>query len=175
MDWKKIAPWNWFRKEQERDVPVARDPFAALRGELDRVFEDTRRRFGSGGLLPPAWPRALGDAGAVLRPSLDISEGRKAYTIRVEVPGVEKGDLTLRVEDDTLLIRGEKRQEREESEEDYHCVERSYGVFERMLSLPADADPDGIDAKFRNGVLKVTIPKRAGAEQAGRTIEVRHE
>jgi HSP20 family protein len=73
-----------------------------------------------------------------------------------------------------LLIRGEKRQEKEESEEGYHCVERSYGRFQRVLSLPEDADPGGIAAKFRNGVLKVTIPKRQVSRKEGRVIEIDH-
>ena len=181
MDWKSIAPWNWFRKEQDRDVTPARsrpsDPIAALHREMDRAFVDVFRHFGSGGLLEPRWPslRTLDETAALLRPQLDISEGAKAYTLRVEVPGVEKGDVTIQVEDDTLLIRGEKKQEKEESDESYHCVERSYGRFERMLSLPEDADAEGVAARFKNGVLKVTIPKRAAPEKAGRAIEIQHE
>ena len=178
MDWKKIAPWNWFRKEQERTgraiaPPRPADPFLALREEMDRAFEDVFRRIGGS----PAWPD-LGEgreAPMLLRPSVDISEGRKAYTVRMDVPGVEKGDVTLHIEDDTLLVRGEKKREKEESEEGYHCVERSYGVFERLLSLPTDADAEGIQAKFKSGVLKITIPKRdlpAGKERA---IEIQHE
>lgn len=182
MDWKKIAPWNWFRTEQERDVRAvtpmrAPDPFTALRGEMERAFEDVARRFGSGSPWELPWPslRAPDESPSQLRPSVDISEGRKAYTVRLDLPGVDKDDVTLRIEDDTLLIRGEKKQEKEESEEGYHCVERSYGMFQRVLSLPEDADPAGIDGKFRNGVLKVTIPKRAVPEREGRTIEIHHE
>lgn len=182
MDWKSIAPWNWFRKEQERDVPSVpatrlADPFTALQREMDRAFEHVSHRFGVGSLREPSWPslRSFEDAASLLRPRLDISEGRKAYTLRVEVPGVEKGDVTLQIEGDTLLIRGEKNQEKEESDEDYHCVERSYGRFERVISLPEDADPDGVGAKFKNGVLKVKIPKRAVAEKEGRTVEIHHE
>jgi HSP20 family protein len=174
MDWNKIAPWNWFRKEQESEArattPVrAADPFLALREEMDRAFEDVSRRFGG-----PAWP-SLRPAGELLRPRVDISEGRKSYTVRLEVPGVEKGDITLQIENDTLLVRGEKKQEKEESDEGYHCVERSYGVFERMLSLPEAADPDKIDAKFKNGVLRITIAKREVPEGKERRIEIQHE
>jgi HSP20 family protein len=183
MDWKSIAPWNWFRKEQERDVPPTlpatrtEDPFTALHREMDRAFDDVFRRFGVGALRGPSWPSlpSLDEATSLLRPSLDISESRKAYTLKVEVPGVEKGDVTLQIEDDTLLIRGEKKQEKEESDENYHCVERSYGGFERMISLPEDVDPERIDAKFKHGVLKVTIPKRAVTEKQGRTIDIQHE
>ena len=179
MNWKSIAPWNWFRKEQESAVNprmAAADPFVALHQEMERAFDDVFRRFGAGVGRDGPGARPLEEATALLlRPSLDISEGRKAYTLRVEVPGIEAGDVTLEVEDDTLRIRGEKRQEREEGDEDYHCVERSYGRFERVLSLPEDADPDGIDAKFKNGILKVRIQKRAPAEKRGRSVEIQHE
>ena len=174
MDWKKIAPWNWFRKEQERGGQAtavrAADPLVALRDEMDRAFGEIFRRVGVGA----PWP-SLAEAPALLRPSVDISEGRKAYTVRLEVPGVEKGDVILSIEDDSLLIRGEKRQEKEENEEGYHCIERSYGVFERVLSLPEDADSGGIEAKFRNGILKITIPKRVVPGKDVRTIEIHHE
>ena len=182
MDWKKIAPWNWFRNEQESEARAitptrAAEPFLALREEMDRAFEDVFRRFGGGSLWGSPWPglRAPDEGAALLRPSLDISEGRKAYTVRMEVPGVEKGDVTLRIENDTLFIRGEKKQEQEETEEGYHCVERSYGMFERMLSLPENANPDGIQATFKNGVLKITIPKQDLPEQEERSIEIQHE
>ena len=92
MEWKSIAPWNWFRKEQERDVPRAAplrrgDPFEALHQEMDRVLDGMLQRW-----TEPGGPSArfLDAAVTRLRPSLDISESRKAYTLRVEVPGVEK-------------------------------------------------------------------------------------
>jgi HSP20 family protein len=177
MDWNKIAPWNWFRKEQERDVRAvasvrAADPF--IRAEMDRAFEDIFRRFGGGSLRESFWP-SLKESPSLLRPSVDISEGHKAYTVRMEMPGVEKGDVALQIEDDALLVRGEKKQEKEEDDEGYHCVERSYGTFERVLSLPDNADPEGIKAKFKNGILRVTIPKRTVPEREGRTIEIHHE
>ena len=166
MEWKKLAPWNWFQKEQESvgsTVPVVHgsrsDPFSVLRAEMDRVFGSVLGHSGVG----PA------------RPRLDISEGKRSYTIRIEMPGVEKGDVKIGVHGDALWIQGEKRQEREESDEDYHCIERSFGAFERVLSLPDDADLDGIDARFRSGVLKITIQKRKLSRPEPRAIEIRHE
>jgi HSP20 family protein len=168
MEWKKLAPWNWFGKEQEH-LPVrrgstAQDFFGALRDEMDRMFEQSLQRIG----LPA-------EGGLVLKPSLDISEGKRAYTVRVEIPGVDKGDVTLNVQDDTLTIRGEKRREREESDESYHCVERSYGAFQRVLTLPDDADPERIDAKFRRGILKITIPKSEARTAPSRSIPIEHD
>jgi len=170
MEWKKLVPWNWFQKEESATrVPVRSgpgqrvDPWMGLQGEIERVFENAFRRIG-------------GDFGAVvlLRPSVDISEGKDRYTIRVEVPGAERDDVRIAVEDDALIIKGEKRRERETSEEHDHCVERAYGAFERILSLPEDADVDRVNAQFRNGVLKITVPKREGRRSGARNIEIQH-
>ncbi len=176
MDWKRIAPWNWFRREQEVEggaalAPGAPEAGVSLRREMERAFDDVFRRFALGSPPEPPWAGGV----SVLRPSVDISEGRKAYTVEVEVPGVEEGDISLEVEQDTLRIRGEKKHEREESDEGYHCIERSFGAFERLLSLPEDADAQGVGAKFKNGVLKITIPKRPAPERAGRRIEIHRE
>jgi len=173
MEWKKLAPWNWFKKEEEhtgRTRALGRrgslgDPLAVLHGEVDRWFEQMLRRLPGGAEL----------AGSLLRPSLDISEGRSAYKIEVEIPGVDPGDVTLAVEGDTLVIRGEKRHEREENDEHVHCIERSYGAFERLLSLPDDADADRIEARFRKGVLRIRIPKRGGSKPAGHRVPIAGE
>jgi HSP20 family protein len=180
MDWKKIAPWNWF-KQEEAVSPTARrlpgfgspgDPFAALRAEMDRVFEDAVRH---------SFPRmpSLAEASASkptpLRPVVDISEGRKAYTVRVELPGVEPDDVSIEVEEHTLVLRADKRQTREEEDEGYHCVERSYGAVQRVLSLPDDADPEGIQAHFKHGVLKLRIPKQPARASSARSIPIEKE
>lgn len=175
MDWKKIAPWNWFR-EEESAPPAARvaarggaaaEPFGALRTEMERLFDDVFRR-SFAGMREGAVP----EVPALLRPNVDISEGKKAYTVRAELPGMELGDLSIEVDDHTLEIRGEKRRESSEEDEGYHWVERSYGTVQRVLSLPEDADCEAIDAKFRNGVLKLHIPKHPARASRARPIEV---
>jgi len=169
MDWKKIAPWNWFREEQDRaSHPPARsdtrsDPLSTLRTEMERLFD---RTFSS------HFPAAAGDTAPRLRPNVDISEGKKAYTVRAELPGVKLGDVSIEVEGHTLAIRAEKHRETEEEDEGYHCVERSFGMVQRVLSLPDDADPEAVDAKFKNGVLKLRIPKHAARASTSRSIEI---
>jgi HSP20 family protein len=179
----KIAPWNWFRKEEEQaragassvaqnylSAPLVASPFWQLHREVDRLFEEAFRNFGWFPRLPeqaelarPSW----------LRPALDIEETSKEYRVTVEVPGVEERDLDVSVDNNVLVIRGEKRQERDRSEGSYHRSERFYGHFQRMLDLPEDADPEAITARFRNGVLSITIGKRQSAQKPkGRTIPI---
>lgn len=172
MNWKKAAPWNWFKDEQ--DTPsssglapagsrASLDPFALWRGEMERLFDDSFRR---------ALPGAGKPMAGLLRPDVDISEGKKAYTVRADLPGVEPSDLSVEVDGQTLTIRAEKRRESEEEDEGYHCVERSFGSVRRVLSLPDDADPEAIEAKFKHGSLKLRIPKHAAKAQTGRNIEI---
>lgn len=168
MDWKKIAPWNWFREEQSSTpgtatpAGLAPDSLAALRSEMERFFGDSLQRPVPG----------LAPLKGLLRPSVDISEGKKAYTVRAELPGVALEDVSLEAEGQKLVIRAEKRQESEEDEEGYHCVERSYGAVQRVLSLPDDADSGAIEARLKNGVLRLRIPKQPARASQGRSIEI---
>lgn len=93
------------------------------------------------------------------RPTVDISETKKHYVIKVELPEVEKDDVAVSVENGLLTISGERRFEKEEETETTHRVESMYGRFTRSFTLPADADEEQISAKSKNGVLKVRIPK----------------
>ncbi|MDW8480201.1 MAG: Hsp20/alpha crystallin family protein [Xanthomonadales bacterium] len=162
MELGKLAPWNWFRSEgtrrpEERSaerLPTS-DPWRAFRSlqqEMDRLFESAFRG---------AWPAALeGDRGW-FAPALDIAEDEKSYRIELELPGLEAKDVSIELEEGVLIVRGEKKLEREEKKDRYHRIERSYGQFQRMLDLPEDADAERIEASFRNGVLTITLPKRA--------------
>jgi HSP20 family protein len=108
----------------------------------------------------------------MIKPTLDLGATDKAYTIAVEVPGVDEKDVTVEIANDTLTIRGEKKQEKEEKDRNYYRMERSYGSFQRVLSLPEDADQDGVSATFKNGVLRVTMPRKAAPQAQVRQIEI---
>jgi HSP20 family protein len=97
-------------------------------------------------------------------PSMDLSETDKEIEITAELPGLEEKDIQLNVADNVLTIRGEKKNEREETKKDYHLVERSYGSFTRAVQLPDGVNPDSIKAVMSKGVLKVTVPKPAPAQ-----------
>ena len=175
MDIKKLAPWNWFKKEEEDDgsaVPVKRKesrsplndgvsshPLVLLHREMDRLFENALRGFGlssiSNELFTP-----LSSSG-LLKPELDVAVTDKEYSITVEVPGVSDKDVKIEIVGNTMTIRGEKKQEKAEEEKDYYRVERSYGSFQRVLSLPEDANQDDVKATFKNGVLTIKMPRNA--------------
>ncbi len=177
MNLKKLMPWNWFKKEEEVTlVPVKRgevfgDPLAQLHADIDRLFGQAFRVVG--------WPvtdmsRLFGETAlAPLKPHVDIAATDREYVITAEVPGLEASDLQLELLDDTLLIRGEKRQEWEKQHAGVYRMERRYGAFERILSLPDDADPDRLEAKLKHGVLTVTLPRKPSAKAASRLIEVK--
>ena len=184
MDIKKWVPWNWFNKEEERadtTVPVRHvksqsgtsadySPVAYFHNEIDRMFDHFFDQW-------PFWgsdrPLSSGLTGSLIKPTLDLSATDKAYTISVEIPGVDEKDVKLELANDTLTIRGEKRQEKEEKEKNYYRMERSYGTFQRVLSLPEDADQEKIKANFKKGILTIKLPKKAMPESYVKRIEVK--
>jgi len=104
-------------------------------------------------------------------PACDIYEDDESLTLRFELAGVEPKDVDIRFENGVLTVRGERKLEREDQRENYHRVERSYGTFTRAFTLPASVDGEKIRAEAKNGVLSVTLPKRAEAKP--RSIQVK--
>ena len=152
---------------QKPPVPRQFGMFEEIRDEMNRVLE----RFESGwprwtSLAPPRWPQSL------VVPDLDVHENDKAFTIEVELPGVEEKDVSVAVNNGYLTVKGEKKTEREVNKDNYHLAERSFGSFERSLRLPDSLDDSKIEANFSKGVLKITAPKRADAK-AERKIAIK--
>ena len=110
---------------------------------------------------PAQWPEGQEEPLAVAEwaPLVDISEDDKEYRIKVELPEVKKEDVKVTAEEGTLTIMGERKFEQEEKGRKYHRVERAYGSFGRSFSLPDDASPAKVTAEFKDGVLKVHLPK----------------
>ncbi|MFA6456116.1 MAG: Hsp20/alpha crystallin family protein [Bacteroidota bacterium] len=96
-------------------------------------------------------------------PAVDIIENNDNYVLKAELPGMIKDDVKITLENNVLTIRGEKKQETEKKEENYHRVERSYGSFERSFTIPGSIKVNDIDAQYKDGVLTLTLPK---AEEA---------
>lgn len=196
IDIKKWNPWNWFKHENEQEagnvsmrkettqersgrIPslYTESPLWNIHREIDNLFDDMFSQFGS------RLPRLFGEetpfnnlAGAVLKPNVDIVETKKNYKISVEVPGIEENDVKLELANGALTITGEKKHEKEEKDEHYHSVERSYGSFRRVLSLPEDVNEEDIAAKFKNGVLTITVPRKqiAKGKEETKVINIKH-
>ena len=148
-------------------------PFETLRNEMNRVFDDFgegfwRRPFRSLAAFERAWPRQFAAA-----PVVDLAETDNAYEIAAELPGMEEKNIAVNLANGGITIRGEKKEETEEKKKDYYISERRYGSFERYFDLPEGVDADQIAATFKNGVLKVTLPKTAEAQKPAKKIEVK--
>jgi HSP20 family protein len=145
-----LAKWNPFREMEEI---------------LDRVNRNMAGR-----------PRLQGDTSqesmalADWTPSVDISETDQEYRIKMEIPGVEKEDVDVSINQGVLMIHGERKSEKEEKGEKYHRVERAYGSFARSFTLPEDVDDDGINARFKGGMLHLSLKKSEKAKP--RTIKI---
>ncbi len=146
-------------------------PFRNLRHEMERLFEDFER----------GWPRSIfsvepfwrREATWVAAPAVDVAETEKAYEITAELPGMAEKDVELKLANGVLTIKGEKHEEKEEKKKGYHVSERRYGAFERSFRLPDGVDADKIEASFKNGLLKVALPKTPEAQKPEKKIEVK--
>ncbi|MBS0386310.1 MAG: Hsp20/alpha crystallin family protein [Proteobacteria bacterium] len=136
--------------------------YFTLQREMNRLFDDTFRNFGvapfSGGASGAAWP------------SVEVSETDKAVKVTAELAGLDEKDIELRVENNVLTLKGEKRTESQDKDKRYS--ERFYGRFERVLSLPSEVDDEHAEATFKNGVLSVTLPKTDRAREAAKRIPI---
>lgn len=181
MNIKKFAPWNWFQHESDggKHVPVRRgstasmatsgNPLMQLHNEIDRLFNESFRGFPNM-MFNPDWPDMTS---LILKPNIDIKDTDENYIVNVEIPGVTRDDVDIRIDGNLMAISGEKKQEKKEEKENYQCIERQYGSFERMLTLPQDADADNIEAKFKDGILTVKIRRKAHpVSKESRKVEV---
>jgi HSP20 family protein len=133
-----------------------------LRKEMDRLFD----RFWIPEVLE--WP-AFGE----WMPKLDVAEGKDAFLVKAEIPGIDPKEIGLTLEGDILTIKGEKKIEKEEKYDHYHRMETGYGVFARAIPLPAPVEAGHVTATFKNGVLTVKLPK--GMATKGTMIPIKTE
>jgi HSP20 family protein len=160
----------------EKATPSTFYPLSTLRDDIDSAFDRMFRdwpRFGKLSEFDPFREMEFWRRPSALSPRVDVSEDDKAYEISAEIPGVEEKDVSVSVADGRLVLRGEKKTEKEEKKKDYHMKERSYGAFERSFRLPDEVEADKISADFSNGVLNVTLPKSAKAKSKERKIAVK--
>lgn len=156
--WRKSAPPA--KREEE-------NPFYDFQQDMNRVFE----RFFKGFDVAPF--EAPGDGFGKYNPSIDVKESEKEIVVTAELPGLEEKDFELLLGDDSLTLKGEKKEEKEDKGKDYYRMERSYGCFHRVIPLPEGIDTKNVDAKFKNGVLKVTLPKTEEEKKKVKKIAVK--
>jgi HSP20 family protein len=144
-----LVPWKPF------------DELTTFRREMDRLWERFFSERPGLDMLEKAW-----------EPALDISETKSDIVVKAELPGIDPKEIDISLTGDTLTIRGEKQQEKEEKEENYYRIERSYGIFSRTIKLPVSVQNDKIKASYQHGVLKITLPKSEEAKQKQIKIKV---
>ena len=147
-------------------MPIVRwEPFRDLvtaQRDFERLFREAfSSQHGETELSTRSWA-----------PPVDIYETEEAIVLKAELPGVEAKDVEIRVEDNTLYLKGERKFEKEVKEQNYHRVERSYGSFARSFSLPNSISSDKVKAEFKDGLLTLTMPKREEAKPKTIKIDV---
>ncbi|HLY54901.1 MAG TPA: Hsp20/alpha crystallin family protein [Stellaceae bacterium] len=153
-------------------APSAATVWDSFRTEMNDLFD----RFGGFSLIPTlrrpaAWPfpTAFGPG----LPACDFVEDERGFKITAELPGLTDKEVELSLSGDTLTIKGEKSEEKEEKKSNYYLSERSYGSFQRSFQLPKSADKDKVDAAFSKGVLTVTLPKLAPPAENSKKVEIK--
>jgi len=168
MSVRDLIPWG----RSNNQVPTVfrdedRNPFLSLHREVNRLFDDVFR--GLDGRLP-----TLGSLSSFSAawPSVEISDTDTEIKVTAEIPGLEEKDVEVLLDDGVLTLRGEKRSETEDKDKQFS--ERFYGHFERRIPLGVEVEEDKIEARFKNGVLTVVLPKSAKAQSQVKRITIKH-
>ena len=152
--------------QRQQSMPgLITSPFSFMRrfGEgMEQLFAD----FGVGGLMPRGFNEL-----AAWAPQIEMFERENQLVIRADLPGLNKDDVQIELRDDSVVIQGERQEERKEEREGFYSTERTYGRFYREIPLPEGADTDEATATFRDGVLEITIPREEG-ETRRRQLEI---
>jgi len=143
------------------------DPFSELENlqkEMNRLFDFSfaRRPRGDSTLLGGQWS-----------PAIDVYDSKDNILVKADLPGLTKDEIEVSIQDDNLIIKGEKKKDTEVKEENYYRTERFYGSFYRTVELPAQVEADKVDAKYEDGVLSLTLPKKEDAKPKKITIDVK--
>lgn len=170
MDIRKFSPWNWFRDEEKNQEHI---PTIGNGGPM--VFFPEAERFFASPLFADLGTRFNFDSrgDTFLKPKVDIASSHDEYEITVEVPGVKHDDLEVSLKENALIIKGKKeRRVTDKKDGEIHCIERHYGSFQRMLTLPQDAEGDKCSASFEDGVLTLRLPRIAQIASSTKSIPI---
>ncbi|EJC64556.1 Hsp20/alpha crystallin family protein [Rhizobium leguminosarum] len=168
MSVRDLIPWSGNNGHQAPSLlrDDDRDPFLSLHREVNRLFDEAFRGFGSN------FPSLTGRSGfGGGWPNVEVSDNEKEIKVTAEVPGLEEKDIEVLLNDGVLTLKGEKHSETEDKDRQFS--ERYYGRFERRIPLGAEVKEDNIDARFKNGVLTVTLPKSEQAQSQVKRIAIK--
>ena len=160
-----LSELNPFSK---KNVPVRyeRDePFTMLRYDMDTMFND----FFRGSDIEPMWSGHI----SAFSPNIDIKESDKEIEVTAELPGIDEKDIDLSLNKDSLIIKGEKKEEKEDKGGDFYRMERSYGSFSRTIPLPVEVKTGKVSATYKKGILKIKLPKNAKAIEGKKKITIK--
>jgi HSP20 family protein len=167
MNMKDLIPWS----RAENKTPALyrdTDPFMTLHREVNRLFDDVFRGFDQFGM--GRFPSLASSRGGWGWPNVEFSETDKEIRVTAELPGIDEKDVEVTLDDDVLTLRGEKRAENEDKDRQFS--ERFYGHFERRIPLDAEVQADKVEARFKNGVLTITMPKTERAQSKAKRIAI---
>ena len=176
----RVRPWNWLTRDESHEtsaMPVENPAHAkgyvsmnpwSLHREIDKLFDDAFRHLGR--------PSGRESAEGVIAPRVDISGTEKEYLISAELPGIEEKDIELEVHGDALRIKAQREHESKDENKDekkgYYRIERHYGMFQRVLHLPEDADTENVTANYKNGVLNINVARKMPLKNEARKIAI---
>lgn len=164
---KNFLPSVWRRSESS--LRRAEDhPFFALQREINEMFDDFFRGFDLAPFGETRWAREF-------VPSVDVREDEKEVIVKAELPGMDEKDIDVSLADDILTIKGEKKEEKEDKGKDFYRREIRCGAFNRAIQLPSGLDTDKAEARFKNGVLTITLPKLEEAKEQRKKIAIKTE
>lgn len=152
-------------------VPVPRSEFD-LRAKPFSLFGDLQERMDQFFKLPFFEETRKGLMERVVSPRVDVFEEGKSVVVKAEIPGVKKDEISVSISDDSVTIKGERRQAREEKGKDFYRSECAYGSFQRSITLPHRVKAQGAQAKYENGILEIRLPKVKGEGTKSAEIKV---
>ncbi|MCA9402266.1 MAG: Hsp20/alpha crystallin family protein [Candidatus Omnitrophica bacterium] len=151
-----LVPW----KQREAELDIF-DDLEEFQRELNRLFDINLHR---------PWKKTNG--GSFL-PAVDLIDEKEFIRVKAELPGMKKDEIEISVDNDSLTIKGEKKEEKETKDKEFVRSERYYGAFNRTFSLPSGIDPQKVDAVYKDGILEIKLIKKEDSRQKQRKIEIK--
>ena len=160
MALKDLIPWK--RHNEEQLAEETKYPLHRFHWNINRMLDD----------IMDSWSSNSSTGDGFMSPRIDLSETKKYLTVTADMPGMDEDDIDVSLENNFLVIRGQKKTEKENQGQSYYHMERSFGSFYRTIQLPCEVDENKVKAHYKKGVLTINLPKRKDEQRQSRKIEV---